>query len=86
MRSDQKFLLYPLDTGEDHICLACGQVMRLFADEAENEVDILTFVTGAVDLSGSFARIERRYSSPVVGRKFERLDASMLGPHASSNT
>jgi len=43
MQSDQKFLLYPLDTGEDHICLACGQGMRLFADEAENEVDILTF-------------------------------------------
>jgi predicted RNA-binding Zn-ribbon protein involved in translation (DUF1610 family) len=43
MPSEQELLLYPLDTGEDHACPACGQVMRLFADEAKNEVDILTF-------------------------------------------
>ena len=43
MQSHQEFLLYPLDTGEDHICLACRKVMRLVADEAGNEIDILTF-------------------------------------------
>ena len=43
MQSDQDLLLYPLDTGEDYLCPACGQVMRLFADQAEGEADILTF-------------------------------------------
>jgi hypothetical protein len=47
MRPDPDILLYPLDTGEDPACPACGQVMRLFADEVlEAEPDILTFRCG----------------------------------------
>ena len=29
MTSDQEFLLYPLDTGEDPACLDCGALMML---------------------------------------------------------
>jgi hypothetical protein len=44
MQPDRDVLLYPLDTGEDPVCPACGQVMRLFADEViETKPDILTF-------------------------------------------
>jgi hypothetical protein len=44
MQCGQQFLLYPLDTGQDPVCPACRQVMRLFADEVlEKEPDILTF-------------------------------------------
>ena len=44
MSSDQEFLLYPLDTGDDPVCPSCGLGMRLFADEVpKQETDILTF-------------------------------------------
>ncbi len=44
MPSDQEFLLYPLDTGEDPACLDCGTLMMV----AEREVrtakpDFITF-------------------------------------------
>jgi hypothetical protein len=29
MASDQEFLLYPLDTGEDPACLGCGTIMMV---------------------------------------------------------
>jgi hypothetical protein len=29
MSKDQDFLLYPLDTGEDPVCLGCGALMTL---------------------------------------------------------
>jgi predicted RNA-binding Zn-ribbon protein involved in translation (DUF1610 family) len=34
MASDEEFLLYPLDTGEDPACSACGAVMIVAAHEA----------------------------------------------------
>ena len=44
MQSDQEFLLYPLDTGDNPVCPSCGLGMRLFADEVpKQETDILTF-------------------------------------------
>ena len=31
--SDQEFLLYPLDTGEDPVCLGCGSQMAVAGHE-----------------------------------------------------
>jgi hypothetical protein len=31
--SDQEFLLYPLDTGEDPVCLGCGSQMTVAGHE-----------------------------------------------------
>ena len=33
MPSDQEFLLYPLDTGEDPACLDCGTLMMVAGHE-----------------------------------------------------
>lgn len=33
MSSDQEFLLYPLDTGEDPACLDCGAIMMMAGHE-----------------------------------------------------
>jgi hypothetical protein len=42
--SDQDFLLYPLDTGEDPVCLGCGAMMNVAAQEArETEPGFITF-------------------------------------------
>jgi predicted RNA-binding Zn-ribbon protein involved in translation (DUF1610 family) len=44
MPVDQEFLLYPLDTGEDPACLACGKTMLLAAHETrEGKPDFVTF-------------------------------------------
>jgi predicted RNA-binding Zn-ribbon protein involved in translation (DUF1610 family) len=44
MSKDQDFLLYPLDTGEDPVCLGCGALMTLAAHEArEAKPDFITF-------------------------------------------
>jgi hypothetical protein len=44
MPSDQEFLLYPLDTGEDPACLHCGTVMMLAGQEVrETKPDFITF-------------------------------------------
>ena len=34
MPSDQEFLLYPLDTGEDPACLDCGTLMMVAGHES----------------------------------------------------
>ena len=34
---DQEYLLYPLDTGEDPVCLACGKIMSVAAVEERGE-------------------------------------------------
>jgi flavoprotein len=34
MASDEEFLLYPLDTGQDPACSGCGRVMRVAGHEA----------------------------------------------------
>jgi hypothetical protein len=31
--SDEEFLLYPLDTGEDPACLGCGAIMKVIGHE-----------------------------------------------------
>jgi hypothetical protein len=42
--SDQEFLLYPLDTGEDPVCLGCGTLMKVAAHEVrETKPDFITF-------------------------------------------
>jgi hypothetical protein len=42
--SDQEFLLYPLDTGEDPVCLGCGALLRVVSHEArETKPDFMTF-------------------------------------------
>jgi hypothetical protein len=42
--SNQDFLLYPLDTGEDPACLSCGAIMTVAAHEArETKPDFITF-------------------------------------------
>jgi hypothetical protein len=44
MPSDQEFLLYPLDTGEDPVCLGCGTLMGLAGHEVrEFKPDFITF-------------------------------------------
>jgi hypothetical protein len=44
MPSDQEFLLYPLDTGEDPACLDCGALMMLAGHEVrESKPDSITF-------------------------------------------
>jgi hypothetical protein len=44
MPSDQEFLLYPLDTGEDPACLDCGALMMLAGHEVrEGKPDFITF-------------------------------------------
>ena len=41
---DQQFLLYPLDTGEDPVCLGCGVQMTIAAHEARDaKPDFITF-------------------------------------------
>jgi predicted RNA-binding Zn-ribbon protein involved in translation (DUF1610 family) len=42
--SDDVFLLYPLDTGEDPVCLGCGAIMTVAAHEVrETKPDFITF-------------------------------------------
>jgi tRNA(Ile2) C34 agmatinyltransferase TiaS len=42
--SDQEFLLYPLDTGEDPVCLGCGSQMTVAGQEVrESKPDFITF-------------------------------------------
>jgi hypothetical protein len=44
MPSDQEFLLYPLDTGEDPVCLDCGTLMVVAAHEVrELKPDFISF-------------------------------------------
>jgi hypothetical protein len=44
MSKDEEFLLYPLDIGEDPVCLSCSAVMTVVAREArETEPDFITF-------------------------------------------
>jgi hypothetical protein len=44
MPSDQEFLLYPLDTGEDPACLDCGTLMMVAEHEVrEAKPDFITF-------------------------------------------
>jgi hypothetical protein len=44
MPSDEEFLLYPLDTGEDPACLDCGTLMMLAGREVrETKPDFITF-------------------------------------------
>jgi hypothetical protein len=44
MPSDQEFLLYPLDTGEDPACLDCGTLMMVAGHEVrEAKPDFITF-------------------------------------------
>jgi hypothetical protein len=37
MAQDQEYLLYPLDTGEDPVCLRCGSQMLLAGSEVRPE-------------------------------------------------
>jgi hypothetical protein len=42
--SDQEFLLYPLDTGEDPVCLGCGSQMAVAGHEVrETKPDFISF-------------------------------------------
>jgi hypothetical protein len=44
MPSDQEFLLYPLDTGEDPACLDCGTLMVVATQEVrETKPDFISF-------------------------------------------
>jgi hypothetical protein len=44
MPSNQEFLLYPLDTGEDPACLGCGTIMIIAGHEVrEFKPDFITF-------------------------------------------
>jgi hypothetical protein len=44
MASDDEFLLYPLDTGENPACLGCGKLMTVAARESrETKPDFITF-------------------------------------------
>ena len=44
MPDDQEYLLYPLDTGDDPVCLGCGTLMGVAAHEVrENKPDFISF-------------------------------------------
>jgi len=44
MTREHEYLLYPLDTGEDPVCVRCGQVIRLDTHEARSgKPDLLSF-------------------------------------------
>ena len=44
MSTDQELLLYPLDTGEDPLCLHCGTIMTVAAQEIrETKPDFISF-------------------------------------------
>jgi hypothetical protein len=53
--SDQEFLLYPLDTGEDPVCLGCGSQMTVAGHEVrESKPDFITFRCPSADGRRSF--------------------------------
>jgi hypothetical protein len=42
--ADQEYLLYPIDTGEDPVCLGCGTQMTVSAHEVRAaKPDFITF-------------------------------------------
>lgn len=44
MTSDQEYLLYPIDTGEEPVCLRCGKKMlRASSEVREGKPTLLTF-------------------------------------------
>jgi RNase P subunit RPR2 len=44
MPDDQEYLLYPLDTGEDPVCLGCGTLMEMADYEVrENKPGFINF-------------------------------------------
>jgi tRNA(Ile2) C34 agmatinyltransferase TiaS len=44
MSKDDEFLLYPLDTGEDPVCLGCGTQMKVAGQETrETKPDFIIF-------------------------------------------
>jgi tRNA(Ile2) C34 agmatinyltransferase TiaS len=43
MKSDEDFLLYPLDTGPDPNCSACGKPMLLAGQETRDGPDFIIF-------------------------------------------
>jgi hypothetical protein len=44
MSKDEEFLLYPLDTGEDPVCLGCGAIMTVATQESRDaKPDFITF-------------------------------------------
>jgi hypothetical protein len=53
--SDEGFLLYPLDTGEDPACLGCGAIMKVVGHEVrETKPDFITFRCEACGRSEKF--------------------------------
>lgn len=44
MSKEEEFLFYPLDTGEDPVCLGCGAIMTVAAHESRDaKPDFITF-------------------------------------------
>ncbi|WP_426615761.1 hypothetical protein [Bradyrhizobium sp. McL0616] len=44
MSADQEFLLYPIDTGEDPVCISCGKTMLIANYETrEGKPDFINF-------------------------------------------
>ena len=55
MSKDEEFLLYPLDTGEDPVCLGCGVIMTVTAREShETKPDFITFRCASCGRSEKF--------------------------------
>jgi hypothetical protein len=40
MSKDEEFLLYPLDTGDDPVCVACGKTMCIAAVEERGQAQL----------------------------------------------
>jgi hypothetical protein len=71
MSKDQDFLLYPLDTGEDPVCLGCGALMTVAAHEARETKP---------DSSPSGARtVEGRRSFSVTNSETGSQHAERIG-------
>jgi predicted RNA-binding Zn-ribbon protein involved in translation (DUF1610 family) len=53
--ADQEYLLYPIDTGEDPVCLGCGTQMTVAAHEVrEAKPDFISFRCPNCGLSEKF--------------------------------
>jgi hypothetical protein len=67
MPSEQEFLLYPLDTGEDPACLSCGTLMMVAGHEVrETKPDFITFRCKGCGRSEKYVCGEWRTAGPPV--------------------
>jgi hypothetical protein len=83
MPSDQEFLLYPLDTGEDPACMDCGTLMMVAGHEVrDTKPDFTTFRCKRAGAPKSMSAMnEAQRGSPVAPfsrNRIWRQDTSLI--------